>query len=64
MARMAQVEGIMLDPVYTAKAFAAIPALVESGSIPLDSNVLFVHTGGLAALFAYQDEIETALPRG
>ncbi len=64
MARMAQVEGIMLDPVYTAKAFAAIPALVRSGSIPQGSNVLFVHTGGLAALFAYQDEIEGALPRG
>lgn len=46
--------GLMLDPVYTAKSFAAIPALVNSGEIPKGSRVCFVHTGGLAALFAYE----------
>ena len=55
MKRMAQSEGVMLDPVYTAKAFAAIPALVADGTIPKGSRVCFVHTGGLAGLFAYED---------
>lgn len=55
---MATAEGLMLDPVYTAKVFAAIPALVRSGEIPKDSRVLFVHTGGLASLFAYQTDLD------
>ena len=54
---MAGLEGLMLDPVYTAKAFAAIPALVDGGLIPKGAKTCFVHTGGLAAFFAY----ETAL---
>lgn len=53
-------EGLMLDPVYTAKAFAAIPALIEAGEIAQGARVLFVHTGGLAALFAYQTGLEEA----
>ncbi len=52
---LATFEGLMLDPVYTAKSFAAILALVETGAIPRGSRVCFVHTGGLAALFAYDD---------
>lgn len=59
MQMMAQSEGVMLDPIYTAKAFAAIPALVSDGTIPMGSRVLFVHTGGLAALFAYQTELQS-----
>ena len=51
---MAETEGLILDPVYTAKVFAAFPALIENGTIPKGSRVLFVHTGGLASLFAYQ----------
>ena len=62
MAQMARVEGLMLDPLHAAKAFAAIPALVQSGTIAQGSRVLFVHTGGLAPLFAYRPEIEAALP--
>lgn len=53
MRLMASAEGLMLDPVYTAKSFAAIPHLVASGDIAKGSRVCFVHTGGLAALFAY-----------
>ena len=52
---MAEYQGLILDPVYTAKAFAAIPALVESGEIARGSKLCFVHTGGLGALFAYED---------
>lgn len=61
MTTMARTEGLTLDPVYTAKVFAAIPALVESGDIPKGSRVLFVHTGGLASLFAYQTDLEQLL---
>ena len=50
-------EGLMLDPVYTAKSFAAIPALVASGDIEKGARVCFVHTGGLGAFFAYQHEL-------
>lgn len=60
MKLMAEREGILLDPVYTAKVFAAIPALVESGAIERGSRVLFVHTGGLAALFGYEPELDAA----
>lgn len=61
MTLMAQHEGQLLDPVYTAKAFAAIPALVETGEIAQGARVLFVHTGGLASLFAYQNALEIKL---
>ncbi|MEM6637878.1 MAG: D-cysteine desulfhydrase family protein [Pseudomonadota bacterium] len=50
----ARTEGLILDPVYTAKSFAAIPALIASGHIAKGSRVCFVHTGGLAAIFAYE----------
>ncbi|MEL6522550.1 MAG: D-cysteine desulfhydrase family protein [Pseudomonadota bacterium] len=57
MVRMARTEGLHLDPVYTAKSFAAVLALVDKGDIPKGSRVCFIHTGGLAALFAYQQEL-------
>lgn len=53
MKMVAEQEGVFLDPVYTAKSFAAIPALVADGTIPQGARVCYVHTGGLAALFAY-----------
>lgn len=52
---MAREEGLILDPVYTSKSFAAVLALVESGEIAQGSRVCYVHTGGLAAVFAYED---------
>ena len=55
---LATQEGLMLDPVYTAKSFAAIPALVAAGQIEKNSRVCFVHTGGLAALFAYAGSLD------
>ena len=54
-------EGLILDPVYSAKAFATIFALKDEGALPSGARVLFVHTGGLAALFAYQPEIHAAM---
>ena len=51
---LAQVEGILLDPVYTGKAMAGLIGLIRSGVFVKGQNVLFVHTGGAPALYAYQ----------
>jgi D-cysteine desulfhydrase len=51
---LAQVEGILLDPVYTGKAMAGLIALIRSGTFKAGQRVLFVHTGGAPALYAYQ----------
>jgi D-cysteine desulfhydrase family pyridoxal phosphate-dependent enzyme len=53
----ARTEGILLDPVYTGKAMAGLMAAVRSGEVPGDATVVFVHTGGAPALFAYQSEL-------
>ena len=57
MAMAAGHEGLLLDPVYTAKAMAGLIAHVRSGRIAPGSRVLFVHTGGQPALFAYADSL-------
>jgi D-cysteine desulfhydrase len=54
LALMASTEGLLLDPVYSGKAFAGLLADVRSGWIEPGSNVLFVMTGGLPSLFAYR----------
>ena len=57
MAVAARQEGLLLDPVYTAKAMAGLIAHVRSGRITPGNRVLFVHTGGQPALFAYGDSL-------
>jgi len=44
-------EGVILDPVYTAKAFAGLSAAVRSGEIRPGQRTVFVHTGGLPGLY-------------
>lgn len=56
---LARTEGILLDPVYTSKALAALVDDVRQGRLPADQPVVFVHTGGTPALFAYRDELVT-----
>jgi D-cysteine desulfhydrase family pyridoxal phosphate-dependent enzyme len=51
--RLARTEGILLDPVYTAKAFAGLLDLVERKQLGRDAPIIFLHTGGLPALFAF-----------
>jgi D-cysteine desulfhydrase len=50
-------EGILLDPVYTGKAAAGLVALVREGRFEPGERVVFLHTGGAAALFAYEDVV-------
>lgn len=54
---LARTEGILVEPVYTAKALAALIDDVRNGRLPLDRPVVFLHTGGTPALFAYRDEL-------
>ena len=52
--RLARTEGLFVDPTYTGKGFTALLDLIETEEIPAGSNVLFIHTGGLPALFSEQ----------
>ena len=52
---LARTEGILLDPVYSGKAMAGLIDLVRKGHFADGSNVLFLHTGGSPALYAYLD---------
>ncbi len=48
---LARTEGLILDPVYTAKAMAALIDWVRKGKLTENDNVMFWHTGGQLALF-------------
>lgn len=54
---MAQLEGVLLDPVYTGRAAAGLIDLIRWGAFKRSQNVLFWHTGGSPALFAYNDKL-------
>lgn len=51
---LARTEGVFLDPVYSAKAFAGLLAMVEAGEI--GGRALFWHTGGFPTLFALPNQ--------
>ena len=51
---LARTEGILLDPVYTGKIMAGLIGLARQGYFKPDENVLFLHTGGLPSLHAYE----------
>ena len=54
---MARHEGMLLDPVYTGRAFGGLLDLVRRKSFSRSETVLFWHTGGAPALFAYAAEL-------
>jgi 1-aminocyclopropane-1-carboxylate deaminase/D-cysteine desulfhydrase-like pyridoxal-dependent ACC family enzyme len=53
----ARTEGLVLDPIYTAKAMACLVAHIRAGMFSRDQTVVFVHTGGTPGLFAYNTEL-------
>ena len=59
VALMASHEGILLDPVYTGKAFAALVGLVRGGHFQPSDNVVFLHTGGVPELFVFRSTFDT-----
>ena len=54
---MASCEGLLLDPVYSGKAFAGVIGDVRAGRYPAGSSVVFLMTGGTPALFAYRSAL-------
>lgn len=52
---LAKKEGILVDPVYSGKAFSALLDHVKTGAIPKGSKVVFVHTGGATVFFAEKE---------
>ena len=55
---LARTEGVLLDPVYSGKAFAGLLALVAEGRFDDDDDVIFIHTGGAPALGVYTSAFE------
>ena len=59
VAILARTEAILLDPVYTGKAMAGLIDQIRRGEVTGDDTVVFIHTGGTPALFAYKDALTT-----
>jgi D-cysteine desulfhydrase len=62
--QLAETEGLLLDPVYTSKAFAGMLDLAARGELPAGEPVIFLHTGGLPALFARLPSLTRHAPVG
>ncbi|MEX6631937.1 D-cysteine desulfhydrase family protein [Hyphococcus lacteus] len=58
MRLLAKTEGILLDPVYTGKAMAGFLALLKDGELANGRDIVFLHTGGAPAFFAYPELLE------
>lgn len=56
LVHFASCEGLVLDPVYTLKAFLGMVDHIRSGAVEKGQNVLFVHTGGHSGLFPKHSE--------
>ena len=54
---LARTEGILLDPVYTGKIMAGLIGLARQGFFKPGERVMFLHTGGLPSLHAYEKEV-------
>ena len=57
IALAARLEALVLDPVYSGKGMAGLIALIAQGRWTRDDHIVFVHTGGAPALFAYQSAL-------
>ena len=51
---LARTEAILLDPVYTGKVMAGLIGLARDGELRAGERVLFIHTGGMPSVFAYE----------
>jgi L-cysteate sulfo-lyase len=52
-----RLEALALDPVYSGKGLAGLIALIRAGRWPDDADIIFIHTGGTPALFAYGETL-------
>ncbi len=55
---LARYEGLLFDPVYSGKALAGMIDYIREGRFTQGQNIVFLHTGGVAGLFAYADVLE------
>ncbi len=60
----AELESILLDPVYSGKGMAGLIDLVRKGHFKKGENVVFVHTGGAVGLFGYRAVFDKAATAG
>lgn len=56
---LARLEGLLFDPVYSGKGLAGMIDLVGKGYFAGAENIIFIHTGGIAGLFGYADQLVT-----
>lgn len=56
LALAGRLEGLILDPTYSAKSLAGLIGLIRAGYFAAGDTVIFVHTGGDAAIFAYEPD--------
>jgi len=54
---LARTEGILLDPIYTARAFAQLVARIRAGVYAPEETIVFWHTGGVAGLFPRAEDL-------
>ncbi len=57
IALLARCEGILVDPVYSGRVFGALVTMIRAGEFGPEDTVLFWHTGGAPAIFAYAEEL-------
>jgi L-cysteate sulfo-lyase len=55
---LARTEGLLFDPVYSGKALAGMIDYIRQGRFTADQKIVFLHTGGIAGLFAYADTLD------
>ncbi len=53
----ANLEGILLDPIYTGKVMAGLIDLVDKNIIDKNIPVIFIHTGGMPIIFSFENEL-------
>jgi D-cysteine desulfhydrase len=58
IAWLARTEGLVLDPVYTGKAFHGLANEIKRGRFAGEDDLVFVHTGGVFGVFPYRDEFD------
>ncbi len=60
---LARTEGVLLDPSYSGKSMAGLIDHIRHGPLQSDQDVVFVHTGGTPALFAYNQQLAGEIDR-
>ena len=56
---LARLEGLLFDPVYSGKGLSGMIDLIGKGYFGDARNIVFIHTGGVAGLFGYSDQLVT-----